>query len=81
LLLIVFPDAQVKRPSTDRARATSRIDDALAQLHLLSTAPPELIDAAYRVLAKQHHPDTGGDTVVMQRLNGAYDVLKARVDA
>jgi hypothetical protein len=48
---------------------------------ICSRAPPELIEAAYRVLAKQHHPDAGGDTVTMQRLNTAYAVLKAQVVA
>jgi DnaJ-domain-containing protein 1 len=82
LLLGVFPDAQVEHPRSDRGTETvGQIDDAHAELHLLSSAPPELIEAAYRVLAKQHHPDAGGGTVTMQRLNTAYAVLKAQVVA
>lgn len=50
--------------------------DAWAVLHLRPTAPPELVDAAYRCLARLHHPDAGGDTVTMQRINGAVDVIR-----
>jgi hypothetical protein len=53
-------------------------DPAFMILHLRETAPPELIAAAYKCLARLEHPDTGGDTLAMQRLNGAYDELKSR---
>lgn len=53
-------------------------DADFAELHLLSSAPAELIEAAYRCLARSRHPDIGGDTVAMQRLNNAYDSLKQR---
>ena len=45
-------------------------------LHLLPTAPPQLIDAAYKALARLTHPDLGGSTEAMQRLNAAYERLK-----
>jgi len=41
-------------------------------LHLLPTAPPELVRAAYRLLAKRHHPDGGGSHAAMQELGQAY---------
>jgi hypothetical protein len=44
-------------------------------LHLLPSAPPEVVAAAYRALAKLHHPDAGGDTATMQRINTAYKRL------
>jgi curved DNA-binding protein CbpA len=53
--------------------------DAYAVLHLLPTAPPELIKAAYRCLAMIHHPDRGGDTEAMQRINSAYAGLSAKL--
>jgi len=43
--------------------------------HILQVAPgacPEVIKAAYRALARKHHPDQGGDPAMMQRLNAAY---------
>lgn len=53
-------------------------DPDLMTLHLRDDAPAVLIDAAYRCLSKLHHPDTGGDTETMQRLNAAYARLQAR---
>lgn len=38
-------------------------------LFLLPNAPLEIAEAAYKVLAKKHHPDLGGDTGTMQILN------------
>jgi len=58
-----------------------KTDPSFAALHLLPSAPPELIDAAYRCLARLNHPDTGGSTATMQRLNAAHDTLKARRSA
>ena len=34
------------------------------------------VQKAYRKLAKQHHPDTGGDTATFHKINEAYDTLK-----
>lgn len=44
-------------------------------LHLLPTAPPQVVKAAYRALAQLHHPDKGGDTAAMQAVNAAYEAL------
>ncbi len=50
--------------------------DPFATLHLLPTAPPEVIRAAYKALAVKLHPDKPtGDTQAMQRLNQAYKQL------
>ncbi len=35
----------------------------------------EVIQAAYRRLARQRHPDSGGSDAAMQELNEAYEVL------
>jgi hypothetical protein len=48
-----------------------------AALHLLPTAPPELVKSAYRLLASLNHPDHGGDELAMKRLNLIYEKLKA----
>jgi curved DNA-binding protein CbpA len=39
-------------------------------------ADPEIIKAAYRVLARKLHPDLTGDESAMKRLNTAWDVLR-----
>ncbi|WP_457796307.1 J domain-containing protein [Methylocystis sp. S23] len=36
------------------------------------------INAAYRRLAKKHHPDKGGDPAAFQRVTEAYNVLKSK---
>jgi curved DNA-binding protein CbpA len=38
-------------------------------------AEPEVIRAAYRILAHKYHPDHGGDPARMAALNDAWDVL------
>ena len=54
-----------------------------AVLHLLPSAPPEVVDAAYRALVKRHHPDRlpAGEreraTRVTQELNAAREALMA----
>ena len=36
----------------------------------------QIVQAGYRALAQQHHPDHGGDTRTMQRINGTAEVLR-----
>jgi curved DNA-binding protein CbpA len=43
-------------------------------------ADPEVLNAAYRALAKKLHPDRGGSSEAMKDLNRAYDVLKAAIN-
>jgi hypothetical protein len=50
--------------------------NAYQELFVQSNAPWEVIEAAYRALAKLHHPDRGGDTARMQGINAAYDKIK-----
>ena len=53
--------------------------DLYATLGVASTAPHEVIRAAYRVLAKLHHPDVNTQTtdnaIQMACINQAYAVL------
>lgn len=77
LLIAEYPGAQIIYPETRQQRptGTSR-GDVYAVLHLLPTAPPELVQAAYRTMSKLNHPDTGGDLVAMQIINTAYDKIQ-----
>jgi hypothetical protein len=38
----------------------------------------EEVKARYKQMAKQHHPDLGGDTATMQGINRAYAVASAK---
>jgi len=61
-ILLDFPAADVS-PETG------------AKLFLLEGAPIELVQAAYRIMAKKHHPDIGGDPLKMVEINAAYKEL------
>ena len=64
-------------PRFDRGPGPSPPGDAWAVLHLRPTAPPELVSAAHRVLARLHHPDVGGTTEAMQAINAAADQIRS----
>ena len=50
-----------------------RYADAWSELWLKPGAPQEVVDAVYRVLSKQYHPDLGKEDHRAQvRLNAAY---------
>ena len=57
----------------------NELNDLYSVLNVSSGAPHEVIRAAYRVMAKLHHPDTtkGGadDSSRMALINKAYEVL------
>jgi curved DNA-binding protein len=44
-------------------------------LGVADTATPEEVKSAYRKLAKQHHPDLGGDVTKFQQISEAYETL------
>jgi DnaJ-domain-containing protein 1 len=65
------------RPLVDlEIMTTSELEDPYSVLCVVRTAPFEVIQAAYKALAKKHHPDTGGDTEMMKRINSAFDTIK-----
>jgi hypothetical protein len=74
LLRSFFPDATVHHPGSSTQRPAAR--DPYAVLHLRPTAPPQLVDVAYRTLAKLSHPDRGGDQAAMTSINLAYEQLR-----
>jgi curved DNA-binding protein CbpA len=46
-------------------------------LQVLPDADPEVIAAAYRALARKHHPDMdGGDARIMREINEAWETLQ-----
>jgi DnaJ domain len=73
---------QEEKKSEQRSnRKTGRNEEAdpFNTLHLLPSAPVEVIKAAYKALALIHHPDKGGDLRRMQAINIAYEQLIKKV--
>jgi curved DNA-binding protein CbpA len=50
--------------------------DHYKTLQVDSGADPDVVQAAYRVLARKLHPDLTGDESAMKRLNRAWDALR-----
>ena len=65
-------------PGTGRAEYPSgaRFDDGpYAILHLLPTAPKDVVKAVRRQHAIMNHPDHGGDGESMSKINRAYEEI------
>ena len=60
------PDAPRAEPAAPPAPNWARV------LGVAPDAEPAVVRAAYRALAKRYHPDNGGDTETMRRLNDAW---------
>jgi hypothetical protein len=56
-------------------QAADSLEAAFATLHLLPDAPLEVVRAAYKALARLHHPDYGGSVQRMQSVNAAFDEI------
>ncbi len=77
VLAQVFGDVDVEGSRTGPAdRGGDPREAALVVLHLRPIAPPELVDAAYKCLARLHHPDRGGSTLTMQAINAAAEQIR-----
>jgi hypothetical protein len=50
-------------------------------LHLLPSAPHEVVKAAYKALAFLHHPDRGGDPEVFKEIHNAFLELEEKIDS
>lgn len=63
-----------------RADTTPSVSDDYSILHLRRTAPMVIVEAAWRALAKIHHPDRGGDPEEFKRISAAYERIKDGAD-
>lgn len=61
--------------SANPVRSLMERQQALSVLGLPPNASRQQIKRRYRTLAKQHHPDRGGDPREMQRIIAAYELL------
>ncbi len=69
-------NGQQRRSERHQDAPAAPLTEAYATLHLLPSAPPELVTAAYRALAQLHHPDRGGATGAMIVINRAVEILR-----
>jgi hypothetical protein len=60
--------------------STGVVEDAYRVLHLYPTAPPELVQAAHRILIKQVHPDAGGSHEDAVRINAAWERVRSDLE-
>ncbi len=81
ILLRFMPDARLIR-NGERARTRTVpspvATDEYRTLFVAPDAPPEVVEAAYKALARMNHPDVGGDTATMRQINAAYERLRSR---
>ena len=54
------------------------ITEAAEILNIQPNADHLVVKAAWHALAKRHHPDQGGDTATMQRINEAHNYMSTR---
>ena len=56
----------------------SNPDTDYSTLHLLPTAPAEVVDAVWRKLAQLHHPDKGGSQADFLVYSAAYQRIRGK---
>jgi hypothetical protein len=69
-------EASQPLPAQTPPGGSRQIPPHYAILHLDPSAPLEVAEAAYRALARKTHPDAGGSTEQMQRLNAAIERIR-----
>ena len=57
------------------------ITEAADILNIRPSADHAVVKAAFHALAKIHHPDVGGDTAAMQRINEAHNYMSTRTQS
>jgi len=85
LIVLIYRQTHPQPPTinikTDRVEFSSASSSAqpggpYAVLYVARSAPLPVCEAAYRALAKLAHPDQGGSTATMQRLNAAIEHIR-----
>ncbi|EGQ63984.1 hypothetical protein GGI1_22756, partial [Acidithiobacillus sp. GGI-221] len=63
------------KPYAQRKEITVNIVEAAEILNIQPDAAHMVVKAAWHALAKLHHPDQGGDTAAMQKINEAHNYM------
>jgi DnaJ-domain-containing protein 1 len=56
--------------------APAKVRDPYEVLGVRSDSPVEVIEGAYKALAKKHHPDAGGDAEAFKAVQAAWEAVK-----
>lgn len=64
------------RMGIDAARAHLKDESPHSILGVALDATWDAIKRAYRALARQHHPDLGGDPAQFRRVQAAFEILE-----
>lgn len=64
-----------KRPQAKPSHSMV-LRDAYTTLHLLPSASSSIVSAVWRSLAKETHPDRGGDAELFRHYSEAYQLIK-----
>ena len=60
--------------------ATEALEKAYNVLGVSHRASDDDVKKAYRMLARQHHPDKGGDAKKMAEISTAWEIIKIARD-
>lgn len=71
-----WTSAFYERMGVDAARATLKDESPRSILGISLSATWVEIKRAYRALARQHHPDFGGDPAAFRRVQAAFEILE-----
>lgn len=69
-------DWYVKQKTTQVTPSAMSLSDAYYTLHLNSSASYGLVSSVWKYLAKQTHPDRGGDAELFRKYNEAFERIK-----
>jgi hypothetical protein len=61
--------------TANRPPPVQSIASPFRTLHLLPDAPPEVVKAAYKALARIYHPDARGNSEKMIAINRAFEII------
>jgi hypothetical protein len=75
--MILHDNRPVATPALPPPTVSPELHAACERLCITPNAPMELAHYAFKLLAKTHHPDVGGDIAVFQDLNHALTVFKS----